>query len=903
MGLSIGIIKRSIIKSVLIALFSLITAILLGFLLSSINNVEKIETLLESNKPSLPSILLDRNGKVITEFYSDEKRDMVSLDTVPDYLIRALIIWEDESFYHHHGFNPFAILRASLNNFLGRPVSGASTLTQQLSRTLFLNNEFSIKRKIKELLISFQLEKKYTKNEILSLYLNNVPFGYGINGVQAASKFFFNKDVSEINYSEAASLITVISNPTFYSFIRFPQNHRTKQIQVLNKMVRSGVISKNDADRSFNQFWVNWQTSKNSSQGAFYSREDKAPFFSGWVLQIIEKELPTVNVFKDGLTIKSTLDLDTNMYVEEQMRAALDRQQKIFEEEQNRNFNIVQNFYIDAIGLISHTFSLTNVNIGKESITNRGLTAYQNSVNPSLNLLSKILGLDLVETATENAFSPASGNQKKHEDVQGAFLSIDNATGQILTMIGGKYFDVNNRFNFAMQGRRQPGSSFKPFVYSAALDSGLFTAATIIDDEPTNFTFGSQDPDEWYRPYNYGGVYYGKVSVRRALRRSLNIPAVKIYYEIGKNNEYKVPIDRAALLLGLNSQKEIDARFAREASTVLGTGSVSLSEMTTGYSVFANGGQKRIMSSIIQVEDRDGKIIWAPAQEMEKYHRDNKKRLQLISPQNAFVMADILKGTVHSPDGFLYGTKRRIIDEGKPFPDVELAAKSGTTQNWSDGWILGFSPDITAGAWMGFKQYGLSLGFNQDGSIILGNIWVDYMRQAHLGKNKVYFKEPAGVLRIKVCKESGLLPSSSCNEDSLYYETFLQGHTPRKTCDVCELKNEQKKTILNSFNKDLLLFESSEFKSDSLDIDQSMLLEDLFEDDQTQNFNDNSKDVIDKTHTFNERPSDILNSETIETINAPTVMEEIKDNEIEEPKVEISEELKEEKIDNSDDIQ
>lgn len=856
----LSVLTRSIIKSVLIIIFSILVVFFLGFMLTSINNSETIENLLENNKPSLPSVLLDRNGKVITQFYSDEKRSMVSLDAVPDHLVKALILWEDESFYHHHGFNPLAIMRAAFNNFMGRPVSGASTLTQQLSRTLFLNNEFSIKRKIRELLIAFQLEKKFTKNEILTLYLNNVPFGYGINGVQAASRFFFDKDVSEINYSEASSLVTVISNPTFYSFIRFPQNHRTKQRQVLNKMARSGVISQNEADTSFNEFWVNYQTSRTSVQGAFFSREDKAPFFSNWVLQIVEKELPSVNIFRDGLTIRTTLDLDSNQYVEEQMREALDRQQRIFEAEQNRNFNIVQNFYIDAISLMSQTFSLTNINIGQEAILNRGRTYYQNDINPALNLAAKVFGVTLVDAATENAFSLTEGIQNRHEDVQGAFLAVDNETGQILTMIGGKHFDSNNRFNYAMQGRRQTGSAYKPFVYSAALDTGMFNPATIIIDEPTNFTMGSEDPSEWYRPYNYGAVYYGRVSVRRALRRSLNIPAVKIFYEIGKNNNYKVPNDRAALLLGINAQREIDSRLPKEISTVLGTASASLAEMTSAYSVFANGGQRRIPSSVLQVEDRDGKVIWNPGQEMERFHRDNRRRLQIISPQNAYVMTDILKGTVHLPDGFLFGTRRRIIAEGKPFPDIELAAKSGTTQNWSDGWILGYSPEITAGAWMGFRQYGLSLGFNQDGSIILGNIWVDYMRYAHLGKDKVVFKEPPGIVRVKVCRESGLLPSADCEESSLYFDTFLQGHTPQGTCNICNKKTEQRRTGLQSFTSDMLLFEFDDHNtSSSVNIDKSLFLDDpvdLFDDTEADNYYLNEN-----TETFMERPTDYIKPE------------------------------------------
>lgn len=842
------IIVRTIIKSSFILLFSICVALVLGFVLGNLNNMDKIENLLESKKPSLPSVLLDRNGKVITEFYSDEKRDIVSLETIPEFLIQGLIAWEDESFYHHHGVNPIAIMRAMVNNALGHPVSGASTLTQQLSRTIFLNNEFSLKRKVKELWISFQLEKRYTKNEILALYLNHVPFGYGLNGVQSASQFFFNKDVRDLTYAEAASLITVISNPTFYSFIRFPQNHKKKQKEVLAKMVRRGVITKADADKSFDAYWKRWQMTSQSSRGAFYNREDKAPFFSNWVLQQIEKDLPSYNVYKDGLTIRTTLDIDYNLYADKLVKKLLEKQQKVFDEEQEKNFDVIQNKYIDSISLLSHMFGLSNVNIGRDSLLKRGITEYQNKINSPLNLTVKLLGLENLDELTENSYTFSEATQKKNEDVQAAVLAIDNATGQVLTMIGGKHFDVNNRFNYAMQGRRQPGSSFKPLVYSAAFDTGRYTASTVILDEPTVFTFGSEDSDDWYKPQNYGGLYYGKVSVRRALRRSLNIPAVKIFYDIGKDNNYKVPIDRAAQLLGINAQSEIDARFGREASTVLGTGSVSLAEMVNAYSVFANQGQRRVMNCILSVEDRDGRVIWEPWNDVEKYYRDNKKKLQVISAQNAFIVTDVLKGTVHSPDGFLYKAKRRIVASGRPFPDVELAAKSGTTQLWSDGWVLGYSPEITLGVWIGFKQYGLSLGYGQDGAVILGDTWVDYMRMAHLSSNKesLHFQPPANLSRIKVCAASGKLPSEACNEELVYPEYFLPGTLPKTTCDVCSQMKNQRQQGLSNFSSDLGIFGDMDFSGSSLNVDEDLLLDEgsLFDDDGGYDFEDEEVQLL-----------------------------------------------------------
>lgn len=385
-------------------------------------------------------------------------------------------------------------------------------------------------------------------------------------------------------------------------------------------------------------------------------------------------------------------------------------------------------------------------------------------------------------------------------------------------------------------------------VYSAAFDTGRYTASTVILDEPTVFTFGSEDSDDWYKPQNYGGLYYGKVSVRRALRRSLNIPAVKIFYDIGKDNDYKVPIDRSAQLLGINAQSEIDSRFGREASTVLGTGSVSLAEMVNAYSVFANQGQRRVMNSILSVEDRDGRVIWEPWTDIEKYYRDNKKKLQVVSAQNAFLLTDILKGTVHSPDGFLYKAKRRIIASGRPFPDVELAAKSGTTQLWSDGWVLGYSPEITLGIWIGFKQYGLSLGYGQDGAVILGDTWVDYMRMAHLSSNKesLHFQAPANLSRIKVCAASGKLPSDACNEELVYPEYFLPGTLPKVTCDECSRVKNQRQQGLSNFSSDIGIFGDMDFSGSSIEVDEDLLLDDnsLFDDDGGYDFEDEDAEPL-----------------------------------------------------------
>lgn len=781
--------NSSITRGIILLSLTFLLAVILGLVLSHLNNMNEIENLLETKRPSLPSKLFDRNGEIITVFYSDEKKDLITLDSVPEYLIQGLILWEDESFYHHKGFNVFAIIRAALNNLIGKPVSGASTLTQQLARTLFLTSKFSWNRKFRELWISIQLEKKYTKNEILTLYLNHVPLGFGINGMGAAAKFYFNKDIKDLDYAEAASLITIISNPTLYSFIRFPKNHKQKQKQVLNKMVKNGIITEVEAENSFNNFWLKWQSTAHTNRGAFFNREDFAPFFSDWVMNIVNDELPNINIFKDGLNIYSTLDVKWNQQATKLMQEVLKKQQKIFEDYQLMVYNTTQNLFYDSIALLSDVFSLHDINVDRNTTLKRSITDFNKDINPALNLVSQVLGLNIIDTVTEIMFDKEDESKDLLSEVEGAFIVLDNETGQILVMVGGNKFDPNNRFNYAMQSLRQPGSSFKPLVYSAALDTKMFTAGTVILDEPYVFSFDSEDPLDWYIPYNYGGRYHGRVNLRSALRQSLNIPSCKIFYAIGKNNKYKVPIDRAALLLGIKSQSEINKRFKPEISTVLGTGSVSPVEMATAFSVFADQGRKVIPNSILYIDDRDGNVIYEPWKELEKYYLENKSKLQIISPQNAFIITSILKDVVNTPEGTLAFVKQRLLNEGKAFPDVDFAAKSGTTQNWSDAWVIGFSPKITAAGWVGFDKYGLSLGYEQPGASVVGPMWLEFMREYHENMNDLKFEQPDGVFVANICRKSGLKPSKYCKPEDIYPEYFLPDTIPTKVCDYCRLNN------------------------------------------------------------------------------------------------------------------
>ncbi len=865
------LLKSTFIKAIILLSISLLIAVILGVVLSSINNMDEIDNLLDTKKSALPSVLYDRNGDVITTFYSDEKRDLISLNSVPDYLVKGLIVYEDESFYHHRGFNGLAILRAALNDLIGRPVSGASTLTQQLARTIFLTHKFSWSRKIKEFWISLQLEKKFTKNEILTLYINHVPLGYGINGFQAGARFYFNKDVSDLTYAEAASLITLISNPTRYSFISQPENHKRKQKEVLKKMVKAGILTEEEAEKSLNEFWLKWEMTPQQSRGAFFNREDKAPFFSDWVLNEISNELPNVNVFKDGLRIYSTLDLKYNKLVDTMMNDVLDRQQKIFEASSSIQYNAIQKNYLDMVSIVSDVFSLDGINFNRnKNNIERAQTEVNKDIMPALNLTAQTLGIGSLDVMSEMLMDKETSTQKLLAQVEGAFIALDNDTGQIIAMYGGRNFDPNNRFNYAMQARKQPGSSFKPLYYSAAFDTKMFTPATVIVDKPRVFTMGSDDPADWYSPYNYGGLYYGPVTLRKALRRSLNIPSCVIFYEIGKNNNYRVPIDRAALLLGINSQDEINKRFAPTVSTALGTCTVSPIEMATAYSVFANMGKKRIPNTIIKVEDANGKPIWEPWKELEKYYRENNRRLQIINPQTAYLITSILEDTFNN-DGILVGLKQRMIEEHKRIPPVDFAAKTGTTQNWSDIWTISYSPVITAAGWIGFDKSGLSLGIGQSGGATIAPVVMEFMRQYHENMGPTQFKRPDGIQTAVVCKYSGLLPSPYCDKDDLYTEYFLPGTVPTEVDTYCKsLKLREEKSnqfIMDKYEKDFSNQDLNKFfKDKSINVDKSILNE--FKSNDNTKIDDSQLNKINLFEDFKDVKDPTINGQSSSTASS-----------------------------------
>ena len=810
--------SKTIARGLVLLGIMLIAGISTGIILAALEDMNKVSQVLEMYKPPLPSILYDRHGKEITRFYSDEKRELIEFDRIPDYLVSALVLWEDAAFFNHQGFNPLATMRAAFNHLMRKPIAGgASTITQQLAGTIFCDRrDISINRKLKELWYSFQIEKGYTKNEILTLYLNHIPFGRGTNGVESASMYYFSKHIEDISIAEAASLVTLISNPEGYNFLRFPKNHRRKQIAVLNKLVKTGVVGRTEADESLKEFWLDRKSQLTSSAGAYFKRQDLAPYFSEYIRQHIEKEFPDIDIYRDGLIIHTTLDLDLQQKADKLVKDKIKKQEDIAGRANQAYLNYIKNNIIDSLDLLSYLFSLKDINITAKKTQKQGKLAYIKEINSFLHLSSIFFSDRVLENVAQKAYF--SKEKIFETKVEGALIAFEVKTGKILSMVGGREFDKTNEFNRAVQAFRQPGSTFKPFLYSAALDSGVWTTASTVLDAPRAFMIDPDNPDDVYTPYNYNGRYHGRLRLRQALAKSLNIPSIYIANSIG----IKSIQDHAARIIGLNSQSVIERKLPHYLTLALGTAALSPMEVATGFAVFANQGKRIFPYGILYIEDRNGKIIYNQASELKNYYLKNNKKLQVVSPQNAYIVTNMLQSTLQN--GTLAWLKRL-------FPlSFPLAGKTGTTQLWSDAWTVGYSPEVITAVWFGMDQSNQTMGNNQNGSVVAGPVWREYMEEYHKNRPIQDFVKPPGLINTSVCAVSGLLPSNDC--EKIITEIFLPNTTPTHVCKECLQKRNQDYITLKKLDTfvDKSNINDSYFSSkipSSLKVDRSLLVDDI----------------------------------------------------------------------------
>lgn len=771
----------------------------LGLALSNTKFIKDNEQFTEFST-SLPTKLLDINGELITELASEEKREIISIRDLPQCMLDALITREDRLFYSHHGYSVKALFRAVFGKLTGMSLGGGSTLTQQIAGTLYCDRtDMSIRRKLKELWWAIQMERRYTKNEILELYLNKIYFGGGTYGVSAASKYYFGHDATEITPAEAAILVIQLSNPAFYNPFEYPNRAMERQKDVLNTMVSAGYITKQQADESFDEYWAGFDYTRTST-AAVFNHDDNAPWFSEYVRRELGNLIyGTEDIYSSGFTVNTTLNLKNQAVAQDVMDRYIRYANRTYQRSTGERTNQAFSVYAPMTELLALTFNLNGLKVSEQRNEAISKAAYTNQLNPVMDVMSLMFGIDSLKLGIVNKANQQAKVKVSKTTIEGTMIALENDTGYITSLVGGSKFDSENQFIRAVQAKIQPGSSFKPLYYSAAIDSRNFTPTTIISDTPVVFHTADGKP---YIPQNFRGEWKGDVELWYALAHSMNIPSLKILDGIG----FEAGINRAIALLGIPKEEVPYRGFVPGYPIGLGVCSVKPIELARAYSVFASGGKEVTPIAIRSVEDKNGNIILNPEKEVRTSLQAKGSSAQVITPQTAYVMTQLLQNTVRS--GSLAGpssngTKFRYKDaKGRQY-QIPAAGKTGTTQNWADAWAVGFTPYYTSVFWFGFDKPGQSLGLQLTGSTLSGYAWADYMIKVHNGLPMKEFSKPAtGVIEATVCSVSGGILTPECGNHKVT-AWYLEGTQPTQVCSVHSTANSSRTIGIYRLEKEL----------------------------------------------------------------------------------------------------
>ncbi len=785
--------KRKLYAKFLLALtivFTLAVGISGGYALAKLGNPVIREDLKEY-KPAIPTQIYDRDGELITEIFSDVKRDIVPIQELPKHLVYALISREDADFFTHNGFSIRGTARAAWNVIVGNYFSGGSTLTQQVAGKHYADrSKLTLTRKLRELWFAFKMERELSKYEILEMYMNEMYFGHNTYGVEAASQFYFSHSARDLSVAEAAILVVQLASPALYSPLDHPQRAKSRQKDVLNQMVELGYTSREKADFSFQNYWNNYNYNRSNIASAYFDNESKAPYFSEYVrLQLNDMLYGAVNINKDGYIVHTTLDLDYQRIADSIMEKSYRHINEEYNNNKRERLDIVDETYLPIIELLGLTFNVEDIHITGAKEKRAALNYYFDSIAPSIEVLSSMFGSNELYQVSQYS-KTKTDVLKRSNTVEGALITIDNHSGHIMAMVGGSDFETK-QYNRAVDAQIQPGSSFKPLYYSAAISSGEFTPATRMYDGPIVFF---DNNGKRYTPMNYLGNWQGSVLLRYALATSMNVPSLQVLDGIG----FDPAINRASKLLGMEDKKEDRTLFPRGFPLGLGITAVAPINMARAFATFPNQGKAVEPMAITRVLNREGESIINPEQERIRRQKHNNKQEQILSPQAAYVMVDLLKSTVD------FGTLRwRRVNVGG-FDGMPMAGKTGTTQNWGDAWTVGFSPYYSTAVWFGFDTPGNSLGRDLTGATAAGPVWAEYMKTIHQGLSPKEFKRPdTGLVEVKICTESGLIPTQHCPESK--EELFIAGTEPKQFCDIHKFKKERDEDLVRKLQDSMML--------------------------------------------------------------------------------------------------
>ncbi len=726
-------------------------------------DLPQIGSLKDYNPPVITSVFSE-DGQKIAEFF-EERRIVVPLENIPERLKQAFIAAEDARFYRHKGIDLLSIIRAFFKNLeAGAIVQGGSTITQQVTKSFFLSPERSYERKIKEAILAYRLDKTFSKDEILYLYLNQIYLGHGAYGVEAAAENYFGKTVDQLTLAECAMLAGLPQAPSRYSPFRHPERARQRQIYVLNRMVEEGYITNLEASEA-----MKTELDIKPRRNLYL---EKVPVYTEHIRRYVEKKYGRKALYTEGLQIYAAVNLEMQKIARRQVELgleALDRRQgyrgplehleveqiepfalrleKELKEKPPAEGDIVKAVVIDVddkagkvvvrMGNTRGVIRLAGMRWARKPDPEVGY--WEVKVKKPSQVLSRGDVIQVRITKINRDDKPWSVELYQTPEVQAALLCLEAGTGLVKVMIGGRDFS-SSQFNRAIQSRRQPGSAFKPIIYAAALDKG-YTPATVIIDSP--IVLEDKDHDFTWKPRNYGKKFYGPTLLREALAKSRNVVTIKILQDIGI--DYVIDYARK---LGIESE------INRDLSIALGSSGVSLLEIVKAYSVFANGGYLIEPVFVTKILDRNGEIL----EEMSPV------RKKVIEASTAYIMTSLLEGVVK------HGTGRRVRALGRP-----VAGKTGTTNNLHDAWFVGYTPRYITGVWVGFDQE-RSLGKGETGSRAASPIFLGFMKEILKNEPVRVFQVPDGVVFAKIDAETGLLPIPESKKT--IFECFKEGTVP-----------------------------------------------------------------------------------------------------------------------------
>jgi penicillin-binding protein 1A len=726
---------RRFVGRVLFGLLVLVSALVgatAGLLLVYTTDLPQVEAL-EAYRPSSITELYDDRGHVIGSF-ALQRRVVASYDDFAPVLRDALVSIEDKDFYRHSGINFWRIVGAAYRDIKsGGKVQGASTLTMQLARNLFLSPDRSFHRKVQEAMLAIQIERRFTKPQIFTLYANQIFLGHGVYGFEAASEFYFSKPAKKLTLAEAALLAGLPKSPQNYSPINHPEGATKRRNLVLNAMLEDGKITAvQAADARSAPVVLHLQHNPNSL----------APYFVEEVRRYLENKYGADQVHEGGLKVYTSLDVDLQnaanqavfdgLAVYERRHGwrghlenvvaegdAIDKyEHPDWDDEPEVNGYVHALVTSSGVGIATLRFGRYAAALGQADVA-WTQSKMQDLLHTGDICYVKILAL--------NANGSARVSLEQDSGAQGALMAIDNATGGIKAMVGGRDFS-ESKFDRATQSVRQVGSSFKPYVYTTVIDKGSSPDDTILD-EPVTFETGSGP----YSPHNYDEKFEGIITLRRALAQSRNIPALKLASKVG----IMTVIDYA-------ERFGITAKLPPYLPVALGAAEITLMEQTSAYSVFPNDGVRVTPRYITKVTDYEGRVL----------EEDYPEVKDVISARTARIMTGMLREVV------LRGTA--VAAAKLPFP---VAGKTGTTNDFTDAWFVGFSPTMTCGVWMGFDD-NRSLGAKETGAHAALPIWMNFMNTAMAGKDPGQFQTAPAVPVTVVQKVD--TPDASPGEDETH---------------------------------------------------------------------------------------------------------------------------------------